>query len=200
MNKKVTRYIMDVDGEAIPETVINKTELTRHDLVEFLISEASTMNILLTEFKAKTLELVCNYLNSIADQFGEEWKGNATLWNYSRTKSVELTISKQIQFDEQLQVAKTKIYNCIEKWSSGASDNIVILVKKAFDSDKSGFVDTKRILALTTLKFDDEEWNEAITIIRQSIIQTGSKKYINFKTKDAETSALKAITLNYSAV
>lgn len=199
MNKGV-RTIIDVDGDLVPASMIPSLELKRHDMIEGIIDEAKTLNWIMKEFKKKTNKMITDYLSQVAEQYGEHWKGNATLWNYGKTKAIEVNIQNQLQFDERLQLAKEKIYNCIERWSTGASENIIVLVKKAFDTDKQGLVDTKRILTLTTLKIIDEEWKEAIEIIRESIIKTGSKRYINFKTKEEDLESLKTISLNYSSI
>lgn len=194
------RTIIDVDGDLVPTSMIPAHELKRHDMIESIIDEAKTLNWIMKEFKKKTNKQITDYLSQVADSYGEKWKGNATLWNYSKTKAIEVNIQNQLQFDERLQLAKKKIYSCIERWSTGASTNIITLVKKAFDTDKQGLVDTKRILTLTTLKIEDEEWKEAIEIIRESIIKTGSKRYINFKTKEEDLESLKTISLNYSSI
>jgi hypothetical protein len=50
------------------------------------------------------------------------------------------------------------------------------------------------------MKLEDQEWAEAMEIIRESIIKTGSKKYVNFKVREDDSSTLKPIQLNYSAI
>lgn len=195
-----SKAIQDVDGDLIPISMIAEDDLKKHNLVENIIAEAESLSEILYEFKTKSFKLICDYLSETAQKYGESWKGNATLWNYSRTKSIEINIKNQLQFDEKLQIAKEKIFSCIERWSEGANANIVTLVRKAFDTDKRGLVDTKRILTLTTMKLEDQEWAEAMEIIRESIIKTGSKKYVNFKVREDDSSTLKPIQLNYSAI
>ncbi len=198
--KEDKRCLVDCNGDLMPVKLIDQPVVKEHDLVEHLISEAKTLNTLLEEFKKKATKLISKHLDDIAQRYNEDWKGNAILYNYSKTEAIEFSISNTIDFDSRLEVAKTKIYHCIEKWSEGSNVHIIALVKKAFDSDKKGLVDTKRIISLTTLKIEDEDWKEAMQIIRESIITKSTKKYIQFKQREDSTEKLAVITLNFSAI
>lgn len=198
--KTKDRFLMDVKGDLIPVSYLDKNVVKEHDLVEFLLSEANTLNCLLSEFKARSTKAICKHLSDTAEKYGEKWKGNALLYNYSRDKAVEYSIANFMDFDNKLEIAKTKIYNCIERWTEGINENVTTLVKAAFDTDKRGLVDTKRILGLTRLKLKDPEWKEAMEIIRDSITLSTTKKYINFRIREAEDKAFKTVTLNYSSL
>ena len=54
-----------------------------------------------------------------ADKYDEEWEGNATIYNFSKDKQIDIKISKHITFNEKLQIAKKKIDACLATWKKG---------------------------------------------------------------------------------
>jgi hypothetical protein len=199
MNKKTT-FLLDGDGHSVPVKYIDPIDLDRHMMVERVLGMVLFHQKELRKLKRQVVDLVGEYLESVADQYSEKWRGNAALMNFPQTKMVDVKVQQRIAFDERLNIAKSKIDNCLEKWSKNAKHELRALVMRAFNVDKSGTVDTKQILDLRKLKFDDEEWNEAMKLIDDSLMTVGSKEYINFRVRDDARGKWETISLHFSAV
>jgi len=156
--------------------------------------------LLTKNFKKWVFELVDGYLSDVAGSYGEKWKGNATILNFSQDKRIIIDIQEYITFDERLKVAQTKIGNCMKRWSDGAQPELQTLVLEAFRVDKRGNVDTKLILGLKKYKFQDAEWIEAMNIIAEAVMTTGSKSYIRFASKNKATGGWINHPLNFTAI
>ena len=60
---------------------------------------------------------------------------------------IRLQIQDRLVFDERLHAAKTLIDECITSWSENSRDEIKVLVNDAFRVDKTGQINTARVLA-----------------------------------------------------
>lgn len=178
------KYLVDSDGDKVPIKYIDNNILKRHDIVEDVFGSVGKLQSEMARVKREVQGKVKTFLEETAAEYGEAWKGNATLNNFNQSKQIEVKISKRLTFDERLQVAKTKIDHCIKKWGQGSSQKIITLVNKAFNVDKKGNVDSKQILALRTLNFDDPDWKEAMDIISSAITIESTKEFIYFRVKN----------------
>jgi len=198
--KNNNMMLIDEDGNQIPVKYIDPVVLERHEIVEGIIAQVEEAEKALRALKKKLYQEVSNYLGKMAESYGENWKGNASLMNFNKTKAVDLQINKVIAFDERLNVAKSKIDDCLNRWASNAKAELKTLVMKAFNVDKKGNVDTKQILALRKFKFDDPVWCEAMDIIDTAITTIGSKEYINFKVRETARDEWRKVSLNFASM
>jgi hypothetical protein len=83
-------------------------------------------------------------------------------------------------FDERLHVAKQLIDACIHRWTQNSDANVKALVEHAFQTDKKGNINTGRVLGLLQLKIEDDEWEQAMRAIKDSICVVNSKSYLRF--------------------
>lgn len=198
--KNNNMMLIDEDGYQVPAKYIDPIELERHGLIEDIIAQVEEAEKGLQALKQNLYQEISKYLEKVAESYGENWKGNASLVNFDKTKAVDLQINKVIAFDERLNVAKTKIDDCLNRWASNAKAELKTLVMKAFNVDKKGNVDTKQILALRKFKFDDPVWCEAMDIIDTAITTIGSKEYISFKVRDTSRDEWRKIILNFASM
>jgi hypothetical protein len=196
----VVAMLVDEEGNKVPAKYIDPVVLERHELVEGVISKVREAEETLKKLKKELFEAVQNHLDKTADVYGENWKGNASLMNFGKTRQVDLKISKMISFDERLNIAKTKIDDCLNRWSNNAKHELKTLVLKAFNVDKKGNVDSKQILSLRQYKFDDPVWKEAMSIIDEALTTVGTREYMNFSERADSRSDWKKISLNFSAL
>ena len=83
-----------------------------------------------------------------------------------------------------MQVAKTLIDECFDSWTMGSNANIKTIIYDAFNVDKEGNLNTTRILTLKQYDIKDEKWQRAMEAISESVVEVGSKSYINIYKKD----------------
>ena len=194
------RFLIDDEGVECPMKYIDKKVLARHNVVEKVIKKVEKAQKDLKSLKGELFNEVKGYLDLVASEYGEDWKGNAKLLNFDKTKEVEMSICRCIRFDERLNIAKSKIDDCLKRWSGNASDELKAIVMRAFNVDKKGNVDVRQILGLKQCKIDDPVWREAMAIIDDSITTTNSKEYLIFSTRDNPRGQFKTISLNFSNI
>ncbi len=195
--KNGKKYWQDSQGDLIPENYVRKEDKERDKIVENIIADVKKYQKEMQKLKDKIEKETNSYLEKIAEEYGENWKGNARLSTFAGDKAVELSVSEFIDFDEKLQIAKQKIDNCIHRWTKGSDKSLEILVTKAFKTDKKGKLNKKLILQLRTYEIKDKEWQDAMEIINKSIKVVNSKNYFNFyeKSKNGKWTTL---SLNFS--
>lgn len=203
MAKKIkeNKHVYWIDGEGIkvPEKMVSDADKARDKMVNDVVGTAAMLRNLLIEAKRTMGKKISDYLESVADSYGESWEGNAKIRDYSHTLEIEVKKAKLLAFDETLNIAKTKIDKCIERWSNNARKEIIALVNQAFQVNQKGQMDVKALLKLPRLEIDDFEWREAMEIIQNAVTVHATKTYLNFRVKD-ESGEWSTIVLNFSAL
>jgi hypothetical protein len=197
--KRQLRTIPNPDGVEIPVADLAKTVIKRDKMVRGLFKHASIISSQISKFKDDVDKQVNDYLKQIASEHHETWQGNTILYNYSQEFSIEVSVSKTITFDERLQIAKKKIDKCIESWADGSNRNLKTLVMHAFKVDRAGNINTKMILSLRQYQITDPDWKEAMELIADAVMVTGTKKYYIFRQRD-EDGQMQPVILNFSRV
>lgn len=189
-------------GTKIPKQFRKVIDEIKSDLVEQIFKDAEKVQQDLQEFKSKSYQSIDDYMSLLASEYNVayEGKGNITLSNYDSTLMVKKEIHDSIKFDEKLQIAKSLIDKCINKWSGGADDKIKVLVNHAFSVDKQGKISTDRVLGLRALSIADEDWKSAMEVISESIKITHSKAYIRLYKRVDEYSDWEQVSLNMATI
>ena len=194
---------IDAAGTQVPPKYIDPVEKKRDAMVEKNFRQAIQMQQRLRKFKEAVLRDINKYLDWLAEQNGEDALspgGNYKLRNFSGNRRIQLKISKVIDFDERLQLAKQKIDACLEEWSEGANDKLKLVIFDAFKVDRKGNVDTKRILGLRKLKISDPQWKEAMDLIADAITVSGTRQYLLFETREHINAPWISIRLDLAGV
>ena len=189
-------------GRPVPVEQIDDLTLEKHKIVESVLADAFKMNKRMMNAKKRYFKRIDQYLKKLEKKYKTErtGKGNLILTNYSGDRQVEIKINDDFVFDEKLLLAKSKIDSCIKKWSDGSNKNLIALVDNAFNVDKRGQINKHDIIALTKLKFDDAEWNEAVELIRDSMNIVGTKQYLRFRYRSGNEGKWETINLNFSTI
>lgn len=193
------KYWVDPVGDEIPEQYVRTEDKRRDRLVESIMKIVVPLHEKLKAEKAAIQEKTGGYLSNVANTYNEEWKGNARISNFRGDKTVEVSITELIDFDEKLQVAKRKIDSCMRRWTEDSKKPVQKVVTKVFKTDKQGKLNKQLILSLLGWGIQDPEWEEAMDIIKNSIKVVATRTYYNFYIRDADGSQ-KAIVLNFSAL
>ena len=193
------KFWKNSEGDLIPISRIYPHEKKSEILVERVHNRVRRLQERLIAEKKRIGEDIDKYLKAVANDFGEEWEGNAKIFNFDKSKQIEVKNAKHLIADERMKIAETKIKNLIKKWAPGSNDKIIILVQIAFQLDAKGDYNIKKIYELRRVKIKDTEWNEAMEIAMDSISVDYSKIYFNFREKK-EDGKLVAIPLNFSSL
>lgn len=171
-------------GHLVPIGSIEAIDLLRDELVQDLAERAAQLHKWMLEFKRAAMDDVREFVSLSAEKYDVQvggLKGNLILNSFDGRVRVAIQVQERIAFDERIKIAKELVDHCIQKWMSGSTDiNIRALVEHAFQVDKTGRINIGRVIGLTKLKIDDEDWKKAMEAIRDSLQVLGSTSYIRF--------------------
>lgn len=198
-----TGYMMDTLGRLVPQEMVKTVDKLRNDLVKKVVFQAEAVSRSLRIFKEDAFSEVQAFVDLSAAEYGREIggaKGNVSLVSYDGRYKVVRAIAENLSFDERLQVAKSLIDECIHEWSGGSRPELQVLINDAFQVDKKGNVNTKRILSLRKFDIEDERWRKAMTAINDSLTVESSRSYLRVYERVGNTDQWQQIPLDLSAV
>jgi hypothetical protein len=174
-------YMEDAQGRLVPLGQVKEIDKERNSLVMELVEEVKTKRDGLRDLKARIMGDIEAFVQLSAEQHGAKVggkKGNVTLHSYDGRYKVVRQISEHLTFDEQLQAAKALIDECIKEWTAESRAELQLLINDAFQVDKTGKINTGRVLGLRRLNISDERWKRAMDAISDSLQVTGTKAYV----------------------
>ncbi len=198
--KKNEKVLVGSDGREYPTKILDKQIVKRDRMVTKLLKKAKDLNERIAKEKAKMVAEIEDYLADTAEQYGENWKGNAELLSFDGSAKIEVKYKERIQFTEKLQIAKQKIDDCLIRWSEDSNINLQAVIREAFQVDKKGEVAKGRILSLRKYNIKDKEWKLAMDLINEAIEVTSTKQYIAFYEREDINKSFNLITLNFSSI
>jgi hypothetical protein len=182
-------YWRDANDALIPVAKIKPIDRDRDQVVRALCEQAKKASAALMGFKTTAMQAVTEFVQrSLAEYDARHGgkKGNITLISFDGRYKIVRAMQETLVFDERLQVAQSLIAECIGTWSKGSNDNIKVLVNQAFQVDKTGSINTGRVLGLRALKIDDEKWLKAMAAISDSTRTVSTKAHIRFYERDSQ--------------
>lgn len=189
MSEAITKgYMVNGLGHLVPVSAIREIDIVRDTLVQDLIKEVKVRSAETASFKAQCQSQISSFVEVAAQEHGVAMggaKGNVSLTSFDGRYKVVRAIDETIQFSEGLVVARELIDRCIQRWTDGANSNLVVLINKAFETDRAGNLSTARVLSLASVNIDDPEWQKAIEAIHQSIQVSATKAYVRFYERNA---------------
>lgn len=181
-------YMKDAQGRLVPLELVKPIDKLRDELVKTVIADSQALADLITKFKAETFQKISDFVSLSAQDHGVTWggeKGNVNLTSYDGDFKIVRAVDEYNTFNEQIQIAKKLIDECINRWSEGSNVNIRALVQDAFQVDKRGRINVKRILGLRRMDIEDDQWQEAMKAISDSLQIAGTKEYLRLYKKDS---------------
>ena len=201
MTQQVSGYMSDGVGRLVPVESIKEVDLVRNGLVLELMKRADSLSSLLMEFKKQVMEDIQAFVELSAEKYGAKLGGsigNVTLSSFDGRYKLIRSMDDFLQFDERLIAAKELIDDCLNRWSDGSGKELRTIVLDAFQVDKKGRINTKRVLSLRKFDFDDEMWQQAMAAISDSVQVVASKAYVRFYERQGAGS-YKQLNLNLAA-
>lgn len=174
-------YWKKADGTLVPEKAVKPIDRERTRLVNGIADKALKLQAAITEYKQAVMAEIDAFVARAATEHGVKIgrvKGNMTLPTFDGSRRIQVQVQDSIDFDERLQLAKAKIDECLHRWSKGARTEIKVLVQSAFEVDAKGEINARKVLELRKHAFDDAEWQEAMTLIADSVTRTFAKRYM----------------------
>ncbi|MGC0153305.1 DUF3164 family protein [Chromobacterium vaccinii] len=192
-------YWKDAKGRMVPENMIRPIDRERDNLVRALVKGAQEVSEVLGRFKGRAFGDIAAFVDLSTEQYGAALggkKGNLTLYSFDGRYKVIRASQDKIGFDERLQAARAKIDECLADWTAGARPELQVIVNQAFDTDKSGQINTGRVLALRRYEIQDERWQEAMQAIGEAVQIVASRSYIRVYERVGDTDQYQPIPLD----
>lgn len=174
-------YLRNGSGHLVPTALVSDIDKTRDHLVLEIVSRANDLRELLMDFKADTFGDIQAFAELSAEKYGVKLggiKGNITLCSFDGQWQIKLSQADVKVFDERLQAAKELVDSCIHRWTEGSRIEIKALVEHAFQTDKEGKISIGRIYTLMQLDIIDDEWQQAMQALRDSMQVVSTKSYL----------------------
>lgn len=201
--KKLPPEMLDGRGKMITTGVIREEHLVKHFSVERMFKKVASIENQLGKAKAQIMRELEKYQNWIVkyNNMEDAKFENLTLANYSNTLQVQMKTNNDIvEFDENLQLAKVKIDSCFARWGEASHQNLKVLVDDYFKVGKKGLVNKNSILGLFKFDMKDTEWDEAMELIKKSIVTRVKRSYIMFRYRDSIEEEWNTKNLNFSSI
>lgn len=196
-------YMEDAQGRLVPMDRVKEIDKTRDGLVRDLVQKALALQASMIAFKENAM----SEIQSFVELSAMEWdvkiggqKGNITLYSFDGNFKAQVRISENMVFDEQLQIAKKMIDQCLTKWTRQSGSEIKALINDAFQVDQEGRINTKRILSLRRLDIQDNLWLKAMDAIAASLQVVGSKEYFRLYKRESGQDKWSPISLDMAAL
>lgn len=200
---------LDRQGRTVPDHLVTDVDRMKDELAERLVSGAENIQQAQAAFKKTAMEemyaakalLFERYQAKIGGQ-----KGGFGIAAFDGSAEARICVADRITFGPELQAAKSLIDECIESWAEGADQNIVVLINDAFQVNKAGRIDTKRVLRLQKLPIrkpdgsHDERWQQAMQAISDALIVDDTATYIRFYRRNDRTNAMELVNLDFSSL
>lgn len=182
-------YKKDAQGRYVPIESIKEIDLLRDSLVQELVDRGLAVQAQLSEFKRKALDDIRAFVSLSLEKYDVKYggkKGNLSLTSFDGQYQILLAVQEFLSFDERLQAAKDLVDECLRDWTKDSRPELRTLIADAFSVDKTGRINTKRVLSLRRLDIEDPKWKRAMDAIAESVTVNSSQEYIRIYHRDSK--------------
>ncbi|MEP2447372.1 MAG: DUF3164 family protein [Balneola sp.] len=181
---------IDPQGREIPSNRVLPEEKSFEKICNRIQREAKKVNSAMENLKNMFVQEYGSWLND-QSQYGmkEDWRGNATVANFSGTVRLVREEKERIEFDHNIQIFQRKIYEWLKNEGKRASIDFKKVVDNAFKVNSKGNLSRQRMADLrhTPIK-DNPEWEDACSYYDKAITVVNSKAFwaIEFKNSNGD--------------
>tara|TARA_R110002126_G_scaffold78629_1_gene195626 strand:+ start:13052 stop:13678 length:627 start_codon:yes stop_codon:yes gene_type:complete len=172
----------DESGTEIPYNRTTKVERLHERSSAKIAKAALDVNKRLVAFNDLISQLSQEAYDAYMQSKGisKKTKGNYTWYNFDRSIKIEINVNEPIVFDSlTITAAKEKLDEFLDANIESKNAFIKEMIIDAFETQRSGSLDTKQVLKLTSYedKVKSPKFSEAIKLIREAIRRPKSKTY-----------------------
>ncbi len=195
-------YKTNAKGHLVPIEQIEEVDLLRDDFVRKAITGAMELSGDIATFKKQMTGDMDAFLDLSSEKYGVKLggaKGNIQLKSFDGKYMLTREVAERIEFDERLQAAKILVDKCLREWTKFSPSEVQALITDAFQVDKKGKINTRRVLGLRKLKIEHPEWQQAMQAIGDAITVTDSSVYHRFYERD-ENGKYQQIQVDFASI
>ena len=194
---KTVKVLTDAKGREYPVSILDPELVKRNNIVQRSIDRAHRLNERIKLDKQRITNDVGGYLDKLAEQYDETWKGNKELISFDELKKVEIRNRDMVTFDPEIQLAKQKLEDFIGTLTKDSDPLLKELISDIFGSGKSSIPKTK-LLSLKKYTHKNPLWKEAMELIDEALRISSTRTYVNVYERDSLDDPWRLINLNFS--
>ncbi|MDR2153359.1 MAG: DUF3164 family protein [Helicobacteraceae bacterium] len=197
-------FWLDKRGDRVHPDLIRADKKIEDELVGELINAALEKQAALAEFRQWAFGQIEDFMSLLLQNYNlnrseSSKSGSVSLQDYSGLNKVDIQVARKLSFDSKLRIAKLKIDEYLNEITANAAPELKTLILRAFEVDRKGDVDAKKILALKSYDIPHPKWREAIEIINEATEVVGSTRYIRFYRRDSREDEWQHIALELAS-
>lgn len=204
MNHEIdlTKFKQNAKGELIPIAKIKQIDTLRDEVIDSAFAKILPLRQQLAETKMAVVRDVNAFIDLSVEQYDAKRsvKGNTTLTSFDGKRRVIIATADKLHFDERIQAAKALIDECLNEWSEGSREELKLFINAAFDVDKEGKINVRKVLELRRYEINDEKWQRAMNALSDSVHTQSSKEYIRFYERNDDTEEYELVSLDFAKV
>lgn len=175
------QYLINPTGNRVPIGAVNPLDVLRDEEVRSIVEIAEDLQGVIEQSKQTILDKISNYIDLAYDTYGVKpggKKGNVTLMSYDNQYKVVIQVNENVTFNEQLQIARQLLTECLREWTKDGRDELKALIEEALHVDKQGRVNRWQIMRLLKIESSDPRFQKAQVAIRNAITPVEAKEYV----------------------
>lgn len=176
-------YIKKANGDIVPRHKIKEQDWLRDEVARNIGETAEVVSQSIIHLKKEAGNELEDLVSIAADKYGVELGGklgNLTVKTVDGQYKVTRKISNNITFTEEIHAAKAMIDECVIRWSNGSEKNLITAVNNTFKTNQKGHLIKEKIFEMLRWNIeDDDEWDNAMKAVSDSILNDSTTTYIN---------------------
>ena len=180
------KHFFNPQGFKVLIANVEMQDQLKEKLVTRLISRATLINKIVTDFQENSYYVVKDHMERLASEYDVEFKsgrGNVQLSSYNMKKRVTIGVIDQTSFGPEMAIAKVSIDKFADKELSGSDSELIrAIAMDAFTTNTQGSYSKSKISGLRRYRTlsNDPDWLNGMNAIDRAVIADGSKTYLRF--------------------
>jgi hypothetical protein len=175
------QYWRDTKNRLVPVETIDTVDQLMDETVRKIVGYAVELAAQVRRYKIHTTDDILALQAVLAQEHNTPIggaKGNVTLTSFDGLMKVSVKIADVTIYGPEMQLAKSKVDECLRGWAEGTVAELRAIVENAFQTDKEGHFNRANLLALRRVRSDNPTWQEAMALIVKAERPMGTKEYV----------------------
>lgn len=197
--KNQKKQWIDHKGQEVPAMHVRPIDKRKDTFAIRMEKKAQKVSQALKEFKEELFaggdQIWIDMQNAEGVRTGEK---NYSINTFDKAIKIEISQQEKIEFDDNIKLAKAKIFEYLDERLSDSDAEIKAIVHNAFETSR-GNLDVKRVMSLFKLNITHEKWLHGMELLKKSIDRNNSSRYARIFVRDHD-GKYKSIPLSLSQI
>lgn len=193
------KRMMDASGEMVPVKYVPAYDRLRDREVRRVVKAFSAERERLEKLMGKVLGTVEKL--KVARGIGVAGKGNIQFSSFDNLMRVEIVTRYKIELDDRALQAKQMMVDYVMAGLKDVKDHnhkqaALQLINDTFTPTKSGCLRSNMVVRLLNYRIVAREWQAACAVLREAMVTSRSKSYLNVSTRESHQGEWSTIRLD----